>query len=47
MTVFGIQFTPTKVDNGGYWLNTVEVDLAQLVAAYRLYSGKKTIVMGK
>lgn len=47
MTIFANIPTPTNVPNGGYWLNDVEVDVNQLIHAYRAYSGAKTIVMGR
>jgi hypothetical protein len=39
--------TPTHVPGGGYWLNNVEVDVGQLIDAYKLYAARERIVMGK
>jgi hypothetical protein len=39
------KISPTNVPGGGYWLNDVEVDVKQLVAVYRKYSGNETITM--
>ena len=39
-------FKPTEIRDGGYWLNGVEVDVEQLIKAYRKFEGDKTIVMG-
>ncbi len=37
--------TPTNVPGGGYWLNDVEVNVEQLIDAYRKYAAKERIVM--
>lgn len=38
--------TPINVPGGGYWLNNVEVDVKQLIDAYKMYAAKETITMG-
>jgi len=38
--------TPTNVPGGGYWLNNVEVNVEQLIDAYRKYAINERIVMG-
>lgn len=39
------KISPVHVPGGGYWLNDVEVDVMQLVEAYKKYAVKETITM--
>ena len=50
MTVQATILPPTNVPGGGYWLNDVEVDLDQLIQAYREYveqKGKRVLMGNK
>lgn len=46
MDIFTTIPPPVHVPGGGYWLNGTEVDVAQIIKAYRNYAGKATIVVG-
>ena len=47
MHVDSKKVSPKHVPDGGYWLNGVEVDVRQLIDAYKEYTMKVPVVMSR